>query len=80
MLQGIRSLEMPIWHLQFSPSLPYVFTEHGAIMAAWALNTKERFLRQDIYMISGISLELFLLSGQGILRLFSFKFLLNKMM
>jgi hypothetical protein len=28
-----------LWRLKFSPTMPFVFTEHGALMAAFVLNT-----------------------------------------
>lgn len=36
--------------LKFSPNLPYVFTEHGAIMAASVLNT-ERAIEVSVYVV-----------------------------
>ncbi len=36
--------------LKFSPVLPYVFTEHGAIMAAGVLNS-ERAVQMSIYVV-----------------------------
>jgi hypothetical protein len=35
--------------LRFSPNMPYVFTEHGALMAASVLNTPRRigFVQDD---------------------------------
>ncbi len=36
--------------LRFSPSMPYVFTEHGALMAASVLNTA-RAVEVSIYVV-----------------------------
>jgi len=36
--------------LKFSPSLPYAFTEHGAIMLASVLNTR-RAIEVSVYVV-----------------------------
>jgi ORF6N domain len=36
--------------LKFSPTLPYVFTEHGALMAATVLNTR-RAVEVSLYVV-----------------------------
>lgn len=37
-------------NLKYSPHLPYVFTEHGALMAASVLNT-ERAVKVSVFMV-----------------------------
>jgi len=46
-------------NLKFSKTLPYAFTEHGALMAASVLNS-ERAIRASIWVIRGfVKLRLF---------------------
>jgi len=39
-----------LWRLKFSPTLPYVFTEHGAVMLANVLNSS-RAIRTSIQVV-----------------------------
>src|SRR5213595_4270629 len=53
----MAKLEVPNWHLKFGPgghggrrSRPYVFTEHGAIMAANVLNSA-RAVQMSVFVV-----------------------------
>src|SRR5437773_8372196 len=53
----MAKLEVPNWHLKFGPgghgrrrSRPYVFTEHGAIMAANVLNSR-RAVQMSVFVV-----------------------------